>query len=77
MLRNLCYNMVGVFVCMVISTMHGKSCIDSHNARKFEKRFKFQSFTHLAVAMKKLRKCHSHEFLKLTKRSNYSESYFL
>ena len=31
------YNMVGVAVAMVISTMHEKSCIDSHNARKFEK----------------------------------------
>ena len=30
------YNMVGVVVAMVISTMHEKSCIDSHNARKFE-----------------------------------------
>ena len=30
------YNMVGVAVAMVISTMHEKSCIDSHNARKFE-----------------------------------------
>ena len=28
--------MVGVAVAMVISTMHEKSCIDSHNARKFE-----------------------------------------
>ena len=31
--------MVGVAVAMVISTMHEKSCIDSHNARKFEKKF--------------------------------------
>ena len=31
------YNMVGVAVAMVISTMHEKSCIDSHNAWKFEK----------------------------------------
>ena len=30
------YNMVGVVVAMVISTMHEKSCIDSHNAREFE-----------------------------------------
>ena len=30
------YNMVGVAVAIVISTMHEKSCIDSHNARKFE-----------------------------------------
>ena len=29
------YNMVGVAVATVISTMHEKSCIDSHNARKF------------------------------------------
>ena len=27
------YNMVGVAVAIVISTMHEKSCIDSHNAR--------------------------------------------
>ena len=33
------YNMVGVAVVMVISTMHEKSCIDSHIARKFEKKF--------------------------------------
>ena len=32
------YNMVGMAVTMVISTMHEKSCIDSHNARKFEKK---------------------------------------
>ena len=31
------YNMVGVAVAMVISTMHEKSCIDLHNPRKFEK----------------------------------------
>ena len=30
------YNMVDVAVAMVISTVHEKSCIDSHNARKFE-----------------------------------------
>ena len=30
------YNMVGVAVAIVISTMHEKSCIDLHNARKFE-----------------------------------------
>ena len=37
--KNVYYNMVGVAVAMVISTMHEKSCIDSHNARKFEKKF--------------------------------------
>ena len=57
--------MVGVAVAMVISTMHEKSCIDSHNARKFEKSSKSQSFTHLAITMMKVRKYHSHEFLKL------------
>ena len=31
--------MVGVAVAMVISTMHEKSCIDLHYARKFEKKF--------------------------------------
>ena len=35
---NIYYNMVGVAVAMVISTMHEKSCIDSHNAQKFEKK---------------------------------------
>ena len=45
------YNMVGVVVSMVISTMHEKSCIDSHNERKFEKSSKIQSFTHLAIRM--------------------------
>ena len=35
------YNMVGVAVAMVISTMHEESCLDSNNARKFEKK-KFQ-----------------------------------
>ena len=59
------YNMVGVAVAMVISTMHEKSCIDSRNARKFEKSSKIQSFTHLAITMMKLRKYHSHEFLKV------------
>ena len=59
------YNMVGVAVAMVISTMYEKSCIDSHNARKFEKSSKIQSFTHLAITMMKLRKYHSHEFLNV------------
>ena len=58
--------MVGVAVAMVISTMHEKSCIDSHNARKIEKSSKIQSFTHLAFTMIKLRKYHSHEFLKVS-----------
>ena len=31
------YNMVGVAVAMVITTMHEKSCIDLHNAWQFEK----------------------------------------
>ena len=31
--------MVCVAVAMVISTMYEKSCIDSHNAQKFEKKF--------------------------------------
>ena len=60
------YNMVGMAVAMVISTMHEKSCIDSHNARKFEKSSKIWSFTHLAITMMKLRKYHSHEFLKVS-----------
>ena len=64
------YNMVGVAVAMVITTMHEKSCIDSHNAWKFENGSKIQSFTHLAIAMMKLRKYHSHEFLKVSKLSD-------
>ena len=55
--------MVGVAVAMVISTTHEKSCIDSHNAKKFEKSSKIQTFTHLAITVMKLRKYHSHEFL--------------
>ena len=43
-----------------------KSCIDWHNARKFEKSSKIQSFIHLAITMMKLQKYHSHEFLKLS-----------
>ena len=62
--------MVGVVVAMVISTMHEKSCIDSHNARKFEKSSKIQSFTHLAITMMKLRKYHTHGFIKLSKLYN-------
>ena len=58
--------MIGVVVANVISTMHEKSCIDSHNARKFEKSSKIQSFTHLAITVMKLRKYHSHECLKLS-----------
>ena len=58
--------MASVAVAMVISTMHDKSCIDLHNARKFEKNSKIQSFTHLAITMIKLLKYHSHEFLKLS-----------
>ena len=30
------YNMLGVVVAIVISTMDEKLCIDSHNAREFE-----------------------------------------
>ena len=60
------YNMVGVAITMVISTMHEKSCIDLHNAQKFEKSSKCQSFTHLAITMMKVRKYHSHDFLKLS-----------
>ena len=59
------YNMVGVAVAMVISTMHEKACIDSHNARKFEKSSKIQSFTYPVITMMKLRKYHSHAFLKV------------
>ena len=59
------YNMVGVAVTMVIFTMHAKSCIDLHNARKFEKSSKIQSCKHLAITMMKLRKYRSHELLKL------------
>ena len=33
------YNLVDVAVAMVISTMHENACIDSHNARKFLKKF--------------------------------------
>ena len=58
--------MIGVAVAMVISTMHEKSCIDSHNTRKFEKSSKIQSFTHLAITMMKLRKYHRHYFFKLS-----------
>ena len=57
--------MVGVAVAMVISTMHEKSCIDSHNARKFEKSSKIQSFTYPVITMMKLRKYYSHAFLKV------------
>ena len=59
------YSMVGVAVAMVISPMHEKSCIDSHNARKFEPSSKIQSFTHPVITMMKLRKYHSHAFLKV------------
>ena len=59
--------MFDVAVAIVISTMHEKSCIDSHNIQKFEKSSKIQSFTHLAITMMKLRKYHSHEFLTLSK----------
>ena len=34
--------MDGVAVAMVISTMHAKSCIDSHSAREFENMFQNQ-----------------------------------
>ena len=54
------YNKVSVTVAMVISTMHEKSCIDSHNAREFEKSPQIQSFTLI-----KLRKHHTYEFIKL------------
>ena len=59
------YNMAGVVVAMLIFTMHDKLCIDSHNARKFEKSSEIQSFRHLAITMMELRKYHSQEYLKL------------
>ena len=62
----LLYNMVGVAVAIVISTMHEKSCIDLHNSWKFEKSSKIQSFIHLAITMMKLRENHCHEFCKLS-----------
>ena len=63
----ICYSMVGVAVAMVISTMQEKSCKDPHNAGKFKKISKIQSFAHLASSMMKLRKYYSHEFIKLLK----------
>ena len=60
------YNMVGLAVGIVISTMDEKSCKDLHNARKFEKSSKIRSFTHLAITMMKLWKYNSHEFLDLS-----------
>ena len=60
-LVNPCHSMSSVIfhnmaVAMGISTMHEKSWIDLHNAGKFEKRSKIQSFTYLAIAMMKPRK---------------------
>ena len=52
----LLYNMVNVAVAFVISTMHEKSCIDLHNAWKFEKGSKIRSFAYLSITMMKLRK---------------------
>ena len=62
------YDMVDVAVAMVIPTMHEKSCIDSHNYMhgNLKKSSTIQSFTHLANTVMKLRKYHSHEFLKLS-----------
>ena len=59
------YNMVGVAVAMVISTMHEKSCIDSHNARKFEKSSQNSVIHTSRNHNDEVRKYHSHEFLKL------------
>ena len=76
------YNMVGVAVAMVISTMHEKSCIDSHNARKFEKSPKIQSFASFIRTTRN----HNDEiaevspswisYVIITIRRNYPESYF-
>ena len=73
------YNMVGVAVAMVISTTHEKSCIDSHNAKKFKKKFQ-NSVIHTS-------RNHSDEIAKVSQswislviiliRCNYSESHFL
>ena len=69
--------MHGVAVAMVISTMH-ESCIDSHNARKFEKSSK-KSVIHTS-------RNHNDEIAEVSQswislvikniRRNYSESYF-
>ena len=48
--------MVGVAVAMVIPTMYEKSCIDLHNAQKFEKSSRIQPFPYLVIAMMKLQK---------------------
>ena len=78
-LRTADYNMVGVVVAMVISTMHEKLCIDSHNARKFDKKFQ-NSVIHTS-------RNHNDEITEASQswiscaiiniQRNYSESYFL
>ena len=55
-----------------------KLCIDWHNARKFEKISKIQSFKILPITMMKLRKYQSWTSQIITTIwRNYSESYFL
>ena len=72
--------MVGVDVAMMVSTMREKSCIDLHNARKFEKK-KFQnSVIHISRNPNDgITKVESLgiSYVILTIRHNYPESYFL
>ena len=58
------YNMVGVAVAMVISTMHEKPCIDLHNAGKFEKSSKL-SYLYDAIIQKVISYKTEPEFLSL------------
>ena len=58
------YNMVGVAVSMVISTMHVKPYIDSHKAHKFEKKKPFQKSVTIKII--KLRMFHNRELLRLS-----------
>ena len=54
--------MVGVAVAMVIPTMHEKSCIELHNAQKFKKYSKIQSFKYLAITMMESWNYHRYRF---------------
>ena len=68
------YNMVGVAVSMVISTMHVKPYIDSHKAQKNEKKKRSKS---QSQSQSWNWGCFIVVKVIITIRHNYSESYFL
>ena len=66
------YNMVGMVVALVFSTMHVKSYIDSHNAQKFEKK----KFSHSHISQSQWWNCGSITVMNFLSCHNYTTQLF-